>query len=165
MVIEDYVSSKWVKLFSIILIKLGALALGGTITQNGGLLPITTPAYENGVLWARARDTGALHRLKLVNWRTGAGGSYPTYMRSADADQYTTLLIPGTYDLLWERAYGDASPEPYVDAQARSPYADTPSDAKGGGACAARRSRRSIKKWAGIQRYRPSSKSLGRIAR
>lgn len=27
-VIEDYVSSKWVKLFSIILIKLGALALG-----------------------------------------------------------------------------------------------------------------------------------------
>ena len=54
----------------------GALALGGTITQNGGLLPITTPAYENGVLWARARDTGALHRLKLVNWRTG-GGSYP----------------------------------------------------------------------------------------
>ena len=105
-------------------VDVGATVVSGTITQNGATLPMTTPDYQNGSLWARARDTGALHRLKLVNWRTGTGGSYPNYMRSADADQYATLLIPGTYDLLWERAYGDASPEPYVDAQARSPYAD-----------------------------------------
>ena len=92
----------------------------GTITQNGAALPMTTPAYENGVVWARARDTGKLHRLALLNWTSG--GSSPNYTRGMTADRINTSLVPGPYDILYQRAYQTSGD--YVSQQQLSPVAD-----------------------------------------
>jgi exosome complex RNA-binding protein Csl4 len=92
----------------------------GTITQNGAALPLTTDNYENGVIWARATDTGKLHRLRLIDWTNS--GSYPSYTRSAGSDTLNTTLMPGTYDLLYQRAYQSSGD--YVEEQTLSPSAD-----------------------------------------
>ena len=80
---------------------------------------MTTPDYENGVIWARAVDTGRLHRLALIDW---ARGSYPNYTRSANSDRYQTLLVPGVYDILYQRAYQSSAD--YVSERERTPSAD-----------------------------------------
>src|SRR5262249_24902275 len=84
-------------------VDIGVTTVTGTVTQNGAQLPLTTDNYENGVIWARARDTGKLHRLLFIDWTHG--GQYPDYMRSAGADHINTTLIPGAYDILYQRAY------------------------------------------------------------
>ena len=101
-------------------VDIGATVVTGTITQNGAALPLATNTYENGVIWARARDTQKLHRIALIDWTRN--GSYPTYTRSAGSDRINTMLIPGAYDILYQRAYQTSAA--YVSERANSPSAD-----------------------------------------
>ncbi len=101
-------------------VDVGVTAITGTITMNGALLPMTTPNYENGVVWARATDTGKLHRLRLIDWTSN--GSYPSYTRSAASNTISTTLVPGTYDILYQRAYQSSGS--YVEERVLTPSAD-----------------------------------------
>jgi hypothetical protein len=69
---------------------------------------------------ARARDTSKRHRLALIDWTRS--GSYPNYTRTATSDRFTSMLVPGAYDLLYQRAY--QHPAAYVSEQALSPTPD-----------------------------------------
>src|SRR5436853_332756 len=83
-------------------------------------MPLTTDTYENGVVWPRARDTGKLHRLTLLNWTSG--GSYPTYSRSAGSDRIHAPHVPGVHACLRQRAYQSSGD--YVSSQTLLPTAD-----------------------------------------
>ncbi len=101
-------------------IDLAVAPVAGRVTQNGGAMPLVSDAYENGVVWARAHDTGKLHRLALLDWTRN--GSYPSYTRTATSDEINTALVPGVYDVLWQRAYQTSGD--YVSERALSPTAD-----------------------------------------
>jgi hypothetical protein len=101
-------------------VDVGATVVTGLVTQSGATMPLVTDAYENGVVWARARDTGKLHRIAVLDWTRN--GSYPNYTRSAGSDAVNTMLVPGAYDLLWQRAYQSSGD--YVSEQMRAPTVD-----------------------------------------
>jgi hypothetical protein len=97
-----------------------SVAVSGVITMNAATLPLVSDAYENGVLWLRARDTAKLHRLALIDWTRN--GSYPSYTRTATSDHFASTLVPGAYDLLWQRAWQSSGD--FVSEQTLTPTVD-----------------------------------------
>ncbi|MFK7998045.1 MAG: hypothetical protein AB8H86_00560, partial [Polyangiales bacterium] len=96
---------------------IGVAQVSGTITQNGGLLPIQSSSSTDGILWAVSKDTAAYHQLHNIDW----GARSPSYSRPADDDTYASQLIPGVYDIVYTRNYTTGSTFNRVYAQNRTP--------------------------------------------
>ncbi|MFK8004354.1 MAG: hypothetical protein AB8H86_32610, partial [Polyangiales bacterium] len=98
-------------------VDIGVTQITGTITQNGGLLPIQSSSSTDGLLWAVSKDTGAYHQLHNIDW----GARSPSYSRPADDDTYASQLMPGVYDIVYTRNYTTGSTFNRVYAQNRTP--------------------------------------------
>jgi hypothetical protein len=96
--------------------------LSGRITLAGAAWPMTTPLGPNAYgaspsFFLRAADTGALHPIARIDY----GGASP-YTRTAGSDVYQTVVLPGTYDLIYSRGLHDglawsnpaAGPDPVI---------------------------------------------------
>jgi hypothetical protein len=84
-----------------IAIEVPRTTVSGTVTLAGGALPATlTSAYTNdATIWAVAADTGIRHILEQIRY-TYSGGPYALVSGSGSID---TRLVPGTYDIVYER--------------------------------------------------------------
>ncbi|NJM91263.1 MAG: hypothetical protein HC863_03180, partial [Myxococcales bacterium] len=57
--------------------------------------------------WNWTRTTpGARQRIAYVRWRYSTGG---VYRLTADSGSYTARVIPGLYDLVYERAFDSST--------------------------------------------------------
>ncbi|MBZ0116766.1 MAG: hypothetical protein K8H88_07220, partial [Sandaracinaceae bacterium] len=73
-----------------------------SITVGSGAPPAMVPpeGYGTSVLWAVARDTGVRHRLGHLRYTSSVTGGY----RLGTGDgTYSVRLVPGAYDILYER--------------------------------------------------------------
>jgi hypothetical protein len=88
-------------------IDISAQMIGGAVTYNGAALPPTNVGdLPDATLILVARDTSARQRIGYVRWRYVSGG---TYALTADSSMYSARLLPGTYDLLYERGYDSST--------------------------------------------------------
>jgi hypothetical protein len=94
----------------------------GTITIAGAALPPTvtsTYAYDSE-LYLVAHDTGARHRIATIDYSYETGS---TYRLVAGTDRIAATLVPGTYDLVYERARNTGATYDYVSrTNAADPY-------------------------------------------
>jgi len=77
--------------------------VSGHITIGGADLPASYKNYDGGAFYLVAKDTGAKHGLASYSYWYSAG-SY--LLHGAD---YSTRMIPGTYDLIYERYWDKTS--------------------------------------------------------
>ncbi len=88
-------------------IDISAQMIGGAVTYNGAALPMNNVSdLPDATLILVARDTSARQRIGYVRWRYVSGGSYAL---TADSSMYSARLLPGTYDLLYERGYDSST--------------------------------------------------------
>ncbi|HEY3357818.1 MAG TPA: hypothetical protein VGQ83_31490 [Polyangia bacterium] len=69
------------------------------VTLDGASLPASGNSDSTRmVFYLRAQDTGALHEIRTI-WYTSSGGPWPA------GGAHAHSLLPGTYDLVFSRAY------------------------------------------------------------
>jgi hypothetical protein len=76
--------------------------ISGVVTVNGGPPPMTVPgiAYGTAAIWAVSRDTGVRHRIAQLSHTYSSSGSYRLQSGDGTIDAH---LVPGTYDILYQR--------------------------------------------------------------
>ena len=105
------IPSGWRLIRSNVVIPAGASSLtvdiptaqvSGRITLDGATAPTTVPsnAYGAASVWAVAHDTGTRHLVGVLRYTTTVAGGY---RRDANDDVIDLRLVPGTYDLLFDR--------------------------------------------------------------
>ncbi|MFO0630810.1 MAG: hypothetical protein U0325_35000 [Polyangiales bacterium] len=80
--------------------------LTGRLTQGGSTWPMTSTnsgaaASAAAGFYLRAQDTRALHQIASIRY-----GNTSPYSRAAGSDAYATIVLPGTYDLVYQRGEG-----------------------------------------------------------
>ncbi|MCA9612774.1 MAG: hypothetical protein KC586_08480, partial [Myxococcales bacterium] len=75
----------------------------GRITLDGAVPPTTVPinAYGAASVWAVAQDTGVRHLVGVLRYTSSVTGG--GYRRDANDDVIDLRLVPGVYDLLFDR--------------------------------------------------------------
>ncbi|MCB9617322.1 MAG: hypothetical protein H6722_33235 [Sandaracinus sp.] len=75
----------------------------GTITLDGATPPSTVPinGYGAGSVWAVSQDTGVRHLVGVLRYTSSVTGG--GYRRDANDHLIDLRLVPGTYDLLFDR--------------------------------------------------------------
>ena len=75
----------------------------GTITLDGATPPSTVPtnAYGAAAVWAVSQDTGVRHLVGVLRYTSSVTGG--GYRRDANDHLIDLRLVPGTYDLLFDR--------------------------------------------------------------
>jgi hypothetical protein len=79
--------------------------VGGTVTMAGAALPGTSTVYASALeLLLRSKDDGSVTVVSSINY-TGASSPYP---RPIGSDVYAGMkVLPGTYEVLYQRTYSD----------------------------------------------------------
>ncbi len=96
--------------------------VSGSVTVNGAAPPMVVPgsAYGTAVIWAVAKDTGVRHRIAQLSHTYSTTGGYRLQTGDGIID---AQLVPGTYDLLYERddsVSSSGSGDRWVDRQPAS---------------------------------------------
>ena len=91
-------------------IDLQSSQVSGTVTVDGEAFPEESPRSYDVQLWLRAHDTGKRHRLHRLQYSFQSDS--PDYLLSSSTD-FDTIMSPGTYDLIYERAL-DNSGDPLL---------------------------------------------------
>jgi hypothetical protein len=83
-------------------------ALLGSITLDGAAPPstVSSAGYGTSIVWAVSRDTGVRHELGRLSYTTTVTGGYRLTSGDGAID---VRLIPGTYDLLYQRDVSTSS--------------------------------------------------------
>ncbi|MBX3250368.1 MAG: hypothetical protein KF901_24550, partial [Myxococcales bacterium] len=85
-------------------VDIASAQVSGALTLDGAAIPSEVPSngYGTATVWAVSRETGVRHRLaelRHTNYQSSTGG----YRLVVGDASYQTLLVPGVYDLLYER--------------------------------------------------------------